>query len=151
MQSTCSSPMPLKLQITVHLYPTHSPLPQSPAAQDTWQMQHAPSMQVARRNERSGWEMGHSSEVRQGLSNFAPVIKMLIKVAPRHPHLLTSWALRHTFPRQPKRSTREVTRPPHKASSSVPPKHAAWKPRPGSPWIACEQIAPQRRRQGVCV
>lgn len=95
---------------------------------DTWQTQHAQSMQAeARRDERSGWEMGHSSMVGQGLKNFALVIKMLIRVAPRHPYLLTSWALRHTFPRQPKQRTGEVT--------SLP--------KICSPWIACEWTGPQ--------
>lgn len=62
---------------------------------DTWQTQHAQPMQVEARAIKGVVGKWAIAAVGQGLSNFVPVIKMLIKVALRHPHLLTSWALTH--------------------------------------------------------
>lgn len=73
---------------------------------------------------------------------------MLIRVALRNPHLLTSQALRqpHTCPRQPHpgREDRGV-RAPWKGSQLRPRKYAAWKPGSGRPWIA---LSRQRLKEG---
>lgn len=100
--------------------------------------------QKVRRDESSGWEMGHSSLVGRGLNNFVPEIKMLIRVALRNPHLLTSQALRQ--PHMPQAATpwqrRQEVRAPLKGSQLRPRKYAAWKPGSDRPWIALS--GPQR-------
>lgn len=87
--------------------------------------------QKGRRDESSGWEMGHSSLVGRGLNNFVPEINMLIRVALRNPHLLTSQALRQ--PHMPQAATPWQRR---QGKCRAPWKgFPAWKPGSGRPWI----------------
>ena len=82
--------------------------------------------------------MGHSSFIEQGLNTSAPEIKMLIRVAPRPLRAYLSLEHSDTCPKQPHSAREDGKNPGSDFQLSTPQKYAAWKPRPGRPWIACE-------------